>query len=618
MASDRSGRGWADLGAPWVPLEEVGMRDAFADYDKMLEEATSSGETPGLGYAVLRGGHLVRARCFGHMDQGQRPWTFDTICRMYSMTKTVAVVGLMCLVDDGLVSLEDPICKFLPAFARERLRVVHDEAAATVSPLDQMPVRALTVKDLLTHTSGLSYGAALGDTPDGAAEESYQPLIEKVDRGEITDLEQWVEELATKPLRFQPGLRWEYSYSVDVVGRIIEVVSGKKLDVFLTDRILRPLGMRDTSYSVPEEKRSRLAAFYRRRGDGKDGLVCVDSSEDSCFVEPRHQRILSAGGMLGSISGGLVSTLPDIVRLCAMLQRGGDLDGVRILRPETVALMSSNLLPGMTGGSESWCLETKGLGFGLLGSVAVPHAEANWYDVPGEIGWGGLAGTAWAVDHQEQLVVVSFSQVMYEFWIDEELRKAVRRSLGRPTEPAAAPEEAEPAKVDASGGPEEAAKEEPAPGGLAPPSPPRVAQSEEDLQLRLDLSAMDGGFQGTPSPRAASPPGSPMEDGESTPCQRAAFKRLALHQESSEKLSAEEAISPRAKRLRPSSPGVLERSPEPSKLQLGTPSPPATGGGNDARMCAAMVARAQAPCCKASDRDAAQRPRAVVPPVGGA
>ncbi|CAE8632992.1 unnamed protein product, partial [Polarella glacialis] len=126
----------------------------------------------------------------------------------------------------------------------------------------------------------------------------------------------------------------------------------------------------------------------------------------------------------------MVSTLNDFARLCLMLERGGELDGIRVLREETVKLMCVNLLQEMTGDPQSWCLETSGLGFGILGSVAVSHPEANWFDAPGEVGWGGLAGTAWAMDPKEGLVVISFCQVMYELWIDEELRKAVRSALG--------------------------------------------------------------------------------------------------------------------------------------------------------------------------------------------
>jgi len=200
----------------------------------------------------------------------------------------------------------------------------------------------------------------------------------------------------------------------------------------LNERILEPMGMKDTTFALPEGKSSRLAAFYRRQGgEGEvETFKSVDSSSSSLWVEPRQSKVLSAGGAVGSIHGGLVSSLDDYARLCLMLQQGGEFQGRRILRTETVRLMCENMLPEITGKQDSWCLSTAGLGFGLLGSVAVPHPDANWYDVPGEVGWGGLAGTAWAIHQGDGLVVLTFCQVMYELWIDEEVRKAVRISMG--------------------------------------------------------------------------------------------------------------------------------------------------------------------------------------------
>lgn len=416
------------LGKVWTQPEEAGMScQPFEELDKQFENWTATGETPGLAYAVLKDGRLVRARAFGVTDaKSSAPWRFDTICRLYSMTKTVATCGLMCLVEEGVVDLDDEVSKYIPAFEQERLEVVHDESASATSssPANKKLNAAITLRHLLSHTSGIAYGAAVGLEPNGPAEESYQSLIKKVDAGEIADLAHWCTELAKIPLRFQPGERWEYSYGLDIIGRVIEIASNKKLDEFLKERILQPLGMNDTAFALPETQRHRLAAFYRR--DEEDALNELDGVADSLFVHPRQQKIISAGGMLGSISGGLVSTLNDFVRLCLMIQGGGELDGIRILKSETIMRMSSNLLP-----DEAWCLQTPGLGFSLLGSVAVPHADANWRDVPGEIGWGGLAGTAWAVDFHDKLVVVSFCQVMYELVIDEELREAVRKSLGQ-------------------------------------------------------------------------------------------------------------------------------------------------------------------------------------------
>lgn len=431
-----------DVAAPGcarTTLENLGMADEpFVELDKRLEAATVAVETPGLSYAVLVDGRLVRARCFGVADlEVGRPWRFDTICRLYSMTKAVTCCGLMMLVEQGRLSLDDPVSKFLPAFGTMKVTQSSPNGERT----ECEPRGPLTLKHLLTHTSGLAYGAALGSPPSCPEEESYVTLMKRADAGELS-LAEWCDELAAITLHFQPGSHWEYSYGIDVVGRIIEVVSGQPLDIFLDERILRPLGMIDTGFSIPVQKEKRLATFYGRAEEGSEshqaGLEVLDRSGDSRWVAPRQHRVCSGGGTVGSVAGGLVSTLNDFVRLCLMLQRGGELDGVRLLKPETIQTMSANLLPEITGNHESWCLETPGLGFGVLGSVAVSHPGANWFDAPGEVGWGGLAGTAWVVDADAKLVVVSFTQVVYELWIDEDLRKAVRSSLagrGMPASP---------------------------------------------------------------------------------------------------------------------------------------------------------------------------------------
>jgi len=428
------------------PLDEL---------EEQFRRAVGNNELPGLAYAILRDGKVVRASAFGVKDLDSRePWRFDTLCRLYSMTKSVAVVGLMALVEDGLLALNDPVSKYLPAFRQERLQIAHNEEVVKSDEQNATPTREMKIIHLLTHSSGLSYGPAMGDESSCASEESYRQLMQRVDTGEVSALGSYCDELAKLPLRYQPGERWEYSYSIDVVGRIMEVVSGKRLDEYLRERVIEPLKLNDTTFSLPEGQCGRLATFYRRRPDtnSNDSLDLVDAAASSRWSEERCSgRVLSAGGTVGTVAGGLVSTLNDFSRLCLMLQNEGELDGVRVLRSDTVRMMCTNLLPEVTGKEDSWCLETAGLGFGILGSVAVRHPDANWYDPPGEVGWGGLAGTAWAIDRRERLIVVTFCQVMYELWIDEEARKAARLALGYvppPTE--ASDSDASPATITAS------------------------------------------------------------------------------------------------------------------------------------------------------------------------
>lgn len=406
------------------PLEEL---------DAKLRAAAAEKQPPGLAYAVIRHGHLVASGSYGLADvEENRSWGSDTLCRLFSMTKTVAACGLMALVEDGAVSLDDRLSKYLPEFAAANLQVAANEDVAGPSEDNLPAAQEITLKHLLTHTSGLSYASAMGDEPSCPTEASYSELVTRVDSGDIASLAQWCQELSRVPLRFQPGEMWEYSYALEPVGRVIELTSGKSLDVFLRERILEPLGMDDTAFAVPESKASRLANFYRRQGEGEaETLQNVDSaSSGSLWVEPRQTNVLSAGGAVGSVAGGLVSSMDDFARLCLMLQQGGLFQGRQILRPETVRSMCENMLPEITGKADSWCLSTAGLGFGVLGSVAVPHPDKNWFDIPGEVGWGGLAGTAWAMIPEDGVVTLTFCQVMYELWIDEEVRKAVRKSMG--------------------------------------------------------------------------------------------------------------------------------------------------------------------------------------------
>lgn len=530
-------------GLPRAAAEEVGMVSEPLDkLEETYRRAVGNNELPGLAYAILRDGKVVRANALGVRDlETKEPWRCDTLCRLYSMTKSVAVVGFMSLVQDGLVALSDPVSKYLPAFARGGMQVAHDEEVVQRVEQNQAPSNEVTILHLLTHSSGLSYGPALGDESGCKAEESYRALMERVDKGEVKDLEQYCNELAQLPLRFEPGKQWEYSYSIDVIGRIMEVVSGKRLDECLRERVLEPLKLHDTGFAVTAAKSRRLASFYRRRGEEQSNanLEAVDNAKSSRWTEEHPPCcVLSAGGTVGTVAGGLVSSLNDFTRLCLMLQNEGELDGVRVLWPETVRHMCRNLLPEVTGTQDAWCLETAGLGFGILGSVAVQHPDANWYDTAGEVGWGGLAGTAWAVDHREKLVVVTFCQVMYELWIDEEARKAARRSLGYeepPCEEAAPVPEA--AAQSAEGGAADKENVPPAlqPGGAnqAPSAEvPQAAPAPPDSpSARHDTNALEAASQGSPAPEAAI---TPPTSGRTAAAKRASPEAALLEEEADE------------------------------------------------------------------------------------
>jgi CubicO group peptidase (beta-lactamase class C family) len=320
----------------------------------------------------------------------------DTIFRIYSMTKPVASVALMMLWERGAFQLSDPVHKWLPAW--EHLRVYrygrHPDFVTAA------PERPMTVRDLLTHTSGLSYGIM----ERGHLDAAYRKLGITESDATLADL---VERLGGLPLEFSPGTRWGYSVATDVVARLVEILSGHRFDEYLRDEIFRPLGMVDTGYTVPAEKVPRYAANYVCSAQG--GMTLFDDPADSDYARPRDL-------FLGS--SGLVSTAADYLRFAEMLRRGGELEGARLLGPRTVRYMATNHLPGGVdlGGiaTESSFSETRyeGVGFGLGVSVTLDPVRSQVPGSAGDFGWGGMASTAFWVDPVEDMTVVFMTQLV--------------------------------------------------------------------------------------------------------------------------------------------------------------------------------------------------------------
>lgn len=409
------------------------------DTDLSLHRKVDRGEAPGVISVVLRHGILAHMDSYGYADlERQVPMRPDTIVRLYSMTKSIISVALGICMEEGLVQLTDPVCKFIPAFAAAKVKS-EDGLAQTAAVAVDRPV---TVLHLLTHTSGIGYGPMLGDEPGCEAEERFLPLIERAGLGRtrpgdaraVKSLEHWCEELARLPLLHQPGSEWFYSYSHDVLGRIIEVVTRTRLDTFIEERITQPLGMVDSGFQIPRDKWHRTAAMYRlheQDGETKPKLVridapCVESNE---WMVGNASPILSGGGSVDSMTGGMVSTAADYARFCLMLLGKGELEGRRILKPETVDFLCSNQLPRASGTDETWAFGTPGVGFGPVGSVSVSHPLLDKALRPGEYGWGGMAGTAWTNDPQEDLVLLSFSLVAFDLSTEEVLRAGVRKAI---------------------------------------------------------------------------------------------------------------------------------------------------------------------------------------------
>jgi CubicO group peptidase (beta-lactamase class C family) len=311
------------------------------------------------------------------------------------MTKPITSVALMMLHERGRFLLSDPVSKWIPEFEHLRVYKYGRYPTFTTEPL----LRPMTVRDLMTHTSGLTYGFMERTGVDAA----YRRLHLGDGEGTLADM---VQKLATLPLEFSPGTRFNYSVSTDLVGRLVEIMSGQSLEEYFNENIFRPLGMVDTGFTVQREKLDRFAACYTR-SPTKD-LVLFDDPEDSPYARP---KTFCGGG------SGLVSTASDYHRFTEMLRRGGELDGVRLLGPRTLSYMTTNHLPGgadlaeVAIGSFS---ETRyeGIGFGLGFAVTLDPVRAQVPSSVGEFAWGGMASTAFWVDPKEDLTVIFLTQLL--------------------------------------------------------------------------------------------------------------------------------------------------------------------------------------------------------------
>ena len=326
---------------------------------------------PGAMVLVALEGRVVYSQTFG---QGMQP---DSIVRIASMTKPVTAVATMILYDQGRFRLDDPVGKHLPALKGLR---VYPAGAGDVA---FKPRRAMTIRDLLRHTSGIAHHS--GPTP---VERMYAEAAPKLASGDLQGMVEW---LGTMPLLHEPGVRWYYGLSYEVLARLVEVLSGQSFDAFVQQRIFDPLDMRDTSFFVPEEKLLRFAALYGP--DDTGGLHVVEDGTNSSY---RRKPTLLSGGR------GLVSTARDYLRFCQMLLGGGELHGRRLLRKSTVKLMTSNRLP------RDLLLQgiplTQGMGFGLGFAVVMQGPRR------GEYAWGGSVGTNFWISPQDGLVALTLTQ----------------------------------------------------------------------------------------------------------------------------------------------------------------------------------------------------------------
>lgn len=345
---------------------------------------------------VYRRGEVVHLGVQGWADvERQIPVREDSIFRIYSMTKPITSLAFMMLVEEGRVALADPVSSLIPAW--EGLEVHSGGTLGNFST--QAAKRPMQMLDLLRHTAGLSYFIQVGSPID----EAYRAL----GLGVKTNLEDFIAGLGTLPLEYSPGEAWHYSAATDVLGYLVDRISGQPFEQFVRERILQPLGMVDTDFYVPEGKRERFMPCYALTAQGR---VIFDPVENSPYLQAPH--FVSGGG-------GLVGTAADYLRFCRMLLRGGELDGVRLIGPKTLELMTMNHLPG---GADIAALArspiarsetgSAGVGFGLGFGVTLNPALTLIPGTPGEYHWGGAAGTAFWVDPVEDMAVVFMTQVL--------------------------------------------------------------------------------------------------------------------------------------------------------------------------------------------------------------
>jgi len=419
-----------------VTPESVGFSsERLNRVSSWLHEQVDSGRLAGCSVLVGRRGGVALLEATGMADTALgKPFSTDSIARIYSMTKAVTSVAAMMLYEQGRFQLDDAVAIYLPEFLDTPVWRGGDAALDDVEP----QVQAMTIRHLLTHTSGLTYGFMQANVVDAAYRDASIECP-----GAAGTLAELVHRLAHIPLLCQPGSRWNYSVSTDVLGRLIEIWSGQTLNDFLQTNVLQPLSMLDTGFALDSAKHERFCALYAPATGGnmsgvamkasnsdnarRGGLKLLESSLESRFLQPAQ---LFSGG------GGLIGTIGDYARFCQMLMNGGELDGVRLLGRKSVEYMRLNHLPDNRDmaamGQPVWSESNyEGIGFGLGFAVVIDPVKAQIITSPGEYHWGGAASTFFWLDPLEDLYTVFFTQLLPSstYPIRRELRTRVYQAL---------------------------------------------------------------------------------------------------------------------------------------------------------------------------------------------
>ena len=400
-----------------------------------LSEHIKEGRFPGFITAVARKGRVVHFETQGFSDiERQIPLQKDSLFRIYSMSKPITGVALMILIEEGKVRLNDPVSLYIPEFAETKVMVMNQDGSYTTEKLD----REITIRDLATHTSGIAYSFTANDALQEVYEkEKLSPyfFIDNLDtvkkensvviksEKSFPDICAFSEGLASKaPLMHQPGEKYTYSMGMDVLGCVIERAAGKTFDIFLEERIFGPIGMKDTSFFVPESKKDRFTSLYAYPGDLRELIPGMEGKipEDLLMIkiDDRSYSPYLAKASVFDGGSGLVSTTEDYLKFAQMLLNGGKLDDVRILSRKSVELLSSNHLRkevlNRTGSDDDYV--TEGIGFGITVGVITDTGLTGQYGSNGMYFWGGAASTIFWIDPAEELVAVAMTQLLASPW----------------------------------------------------------------------------------------------------------------------------------------------------------------------------------------------------------
>jgi CubicO group peptidase (beta-lactamase class C family) len=383
----------ADAGLSKERLDRIGP---------VLEKDIKAGRLSGAVALLARRGQIAYFETYGMADREHaRPMQKDSIFRIFSMTKAVTGVAVMTLYEEGRFALTDPVARYLPEFSSMKVAIEKTDPRSGKPILSHtVPAeRPITILDLLRHTSGLNYTGP----HDEKGDLTYVKLGLNAAGGTDFPLSEFIKRLAQAPLVHQPGTVWDYSFSIDVLGRLVEVVSGKTLDQYFAERIFNPLKMQDTGFYVPEQKWSRLVTLYNLNSDGT-----IKRAPDADQEGAKKKPVVLMGG------GGLMSTATDYTRFVQMLLNGGQLDGVRILSPKTVDLMHADVLGDLPSLPALAILPPPGYGFGLTFAVNRGINRTAAIGSRGEYNWLGAAGTTFWIDPEERFAGVLMIQTMLD------------------------------------------------------------------------------------------------------------------------------------------------------------------------------------------------------------